>query len=110
MRHAVESSRPEYVFHLAAVGVAEPSLSLDLALAVNLHGTINLFRACCESATDDSPLIRLVHTGTPYEYCGEPDDRGEGPCPISTYAASKVAAFSIARHVLSGEGLAYCHC
>jgi nucleoside-diphosphate-sugar epimerase len=104
VRHAVESSRPEYVFHLAAVGVTEPFLSLDLALAVNLHGTINLLRACCECATDDSPLIRLVHTGTPYEYCGEPDERGQGPCPISTYAASKAAAFSIVRMYHRVEG------
>jgi len=91
VRHALHASQPEYVFHLAAVGVTNPFLPLELALAVNLYGAINLFRAGFEN---DSPPIRLVHTGTPYEYGG---GMGQEPYPISPYAASKAAAFAVAR-------------
>ncbi len=90
-RDVVARSCPDYVFHLAAAGVTDPFLPLDLALAVNLNGAINLFRACFEV---DSPPIRLVHTGTPYEYGGQSKRE---PYPISHYAASKAAAFVFAR-------------
>jgi nucleoside-diphosphate-sugar epimerase len=90
---AVIDSQPEYVFHLAAVGITDPFLPLELALAVNTYGSLNVFRACFQSMPTGS-VRRLVHTGTPYEY-------GEGaqcePTPINPYAASKAAAFAIAR-------------
>ena len=99
VHQAVHASRPEYVFHLAAVGVTDPFLSLELALDVNLQGAINLFRACFDGKGRFKPA-RLVHTGTPYEFGG---DRGE-PDPISPYAASKAAAFAVARmyHRMAG--------
>lgn len=91
VQELVARIRPDYVFHLAAVGVTDPFLPLDLALAVNLNGAINLFQACFEL---DSPPTRLVHTGTPYEYGG----RSTGELfPINHYGASKAAAFVFAR-------------
>jgi nucleoside-diphosphate-sugar epimerase len=94
VRRAVGSSRPEYVFHLAAAGVTDPFLSLERALAVNLHGAINVFRACFQDPPPEARVIRLVHSGTPYEF--GPGAKRE-PCPISPYAASKAAAFAVAR-------------
>ncbi len=100
VRQIVDDSLPEYVFHLAAAGVSDPFLPLELALAVNLHGSLNVFRACFEddpvhrAGEPADRIVRLVHTSTPYE-------RGPGadqePCPISHYAASKAAASAIAR-------------
>ena len=89
LEQVVTACRPEYVFHLAAVGVNQPFLPLELALSVNLEGSINLFQACFESGNP----VRLVHTGTPYEY----GDQAREPYPINHYAASKAAAFAIAR-------------
>jgi nucleoside-diphosphate-sugar epimerase len=84
---------PAYVFHLAAVGVTDPFVDLELALSVNLVGTIHLLRACFDRSPGDTPPIRLVHTGTPYEYG---DSSGE-PYPLNPYGASKAAAFAFAR-------------
>lgn len=95
----VHASRPAYVFHLAAIGVTNPFLPLEDVLAVNLQGSINLISACFSSK--HSRLIRLVNTGTPYEY-------GNGTvqevCPINPYAASKAAAFSVMRMFFRTEG------
>ncbi len=93
VQQAVYQCRPATVFHLAAVGVTNPFLDLDLALEVNLRGAVHLFRACFADFPAGDHPARLVHTGTPYEYGGQ---RGE-PDPINPYAASKAAAFAIAR-------------
>lgn len=94
VRDAISASQPEYVFQLAAVGVTEPFLLLELALSVNLWGAINVFRACFDREDGSHPPLRLVHSGTPYEYGGEQSDEAY---PISPYAASKAAAFAVAR-------------
>lgn len=93
VRQAIQTSRPEYVFHLAAAGVTNPFLSLKLALEVNLNGAVSVFSACFDGALGAHPPTRLVHSGTPYEYGGEPMHE---PCPTSPYAASKAAAFAVA--------------
>ncbi len=93
--------QPEYVFHLAAAGVTQPFLPLELALAVNLHGAINVFRASFESQSlAQYKVVRLVHTGTPYERGGEGQEIG----PINPYAASKAAAYAVARMYQRTEG------
>lgn len=107
VKHVVLESRPQYVFHLAAAGVSDPFLSLDLALAVNLHGSVNLLRACFEPRSRRETdvvadgVIRLVHTSTPYENGRGADNE---PCPISHYAASKAAASAVARMFCATRG------
>lgn len=96
----VNDSRPDYVFHLAAIGITNPFLPLDELLAVNLQGSINLFRACFPSSQPGN-IVRLVNTGTPYEY-GEGKDKEV--TPINPYAASKAAAFAVARMLFRTEG------
>jgi nucleoside-diphosphate-sugar epimerase len=93
LRSLLARTAPAYVFHLAAVGVTDPFIDLELALSVNLIGAIHLFQACFDRPPAHSPPVRLVHTGTPYEY-GE--SRGE-PYPLNPYGASKAAAFAFAR-------------
>ena len=43
MRRLVEAASPEFIFHLAAVGVTEPFIAVELALRVNVHGTRYIF-------------------------------------------------------------------
>jgi UDP-glucose 4-epimerase len=93
LRALVGRVAPAYVFHLAAVGVTDPFIDLELALSVNLTGTICLFQACFDRSPADSLPVRLVHTGTPYEY----DESGGEPYPLNPYGASKAAAFAVAR-------------
>jgi nucleoside-diphosphate-sugar epimerase len=101
VRGAFINRQPEYVFHLAAAGVTQPFLPLEAALAVNLHGAINVFRASFDSRSlGQERVIRLVHTGTPYERGGAGQEIG----PINPYAASKAAAFAVARMFHRTEG------
>ena len=93
LKTLVSRVAPAYVFHLAAVGVTDPFIDLDLALSVNLFGAIRLFQACFDRPPAETPPIRLVHTGTPYEY----GESGREPYPLNPYGASKAAAFALAR-------------
>jgi nucleoside-diphosphate-sugar epimerase len=89
----VARTTPAYIFHLAAVGVTNPFIDLDLALSVNLFGTLGLLRASFDQPSADASPIRLVHTGTPYEY----GESGREPYPLNPYGASKAAAFAMVR-------------
>jgi CDP-6-deoxy-D-xylo-4-hexulose-3-dehydrase len=90
VRAVLQQSSPEIVFHLAAVGVTDPFLEPDVALRVNLYGTINVVRAAAEVGAR-----RIIHTGTSYEYG---DLAADGQLdPISPYAASKAAAWAFCR-------------
>jgi nucleoside-diphosphate-sugar epimerase len=84
------AAQPEFVFHLAAVGVTEPFIAEETALAVNLYGTLNLLRAATQAG-----VRRLVVAGTSYEY-GERSAVGQLD-PGNVYAASKVAAWAFCR-------------
>ncbi len=84
------AARPEFVFHLAAVGVIEPFIAAETALAVNVQGTLHLLRAATETGVG-----RLVVTGTSYEY-GQQRLAGQLD-PGNVYAASKVAAWAFCR-------------
>ncbi len=61
LERAVLASRPEVVFNLAAYGTTFDQRDRDLALAVNVGGSLNLWRAL------EATRCRLVHTGS----CGE---------------------------------------
>lgn len=90
VRETFRQASPEIVFHLAAVGVTDPFLEPDVALRVNLNGTINVVRAAAEIGAR-----RIIHTGTSYEY-GDLAAGGQLD-PISPYAASKAAAWAFCR-------------
>lgn len=87
---AVAHSRPQQVFHLAAVGVTEPGIDPLTALAVNAGGTVALLQAAEKWAVE-----RILLLGTSYEYGAR--EALEGLDPFNFYAASKVAAWAFAR-------------
>ena len=86
---AVEASRPEVVYHLAAHGAYPSQRDRDAILATNILGTANLL-----NALKGHDYYRLVNVGSSSEYGhkNQPmrsDDRLE---PRSDYAVSKAAA------------------
>jgi nucleoside-diphosphate-sugar epimerase len=87
VRDAVRDINPHVVFHLAAVGVTNPSVEPWSALMVNVGGLINLLEALRGSAVE-----RVILTGTSYEYggCGATRELD----PFNAYSASKVAAWA----------------
>jgi nucleoside-diphosphate-sugar epimerase len=106
VQDAVAEAAPQTVFHLAAVGVTDPGVDPDLALAVNAGGTIHLLQAlreraseCGTSGCDD--VRRVVLVGTCHEYGAREAVEGgnRDGCfdPFSAYAASKVAAWAFGR-------------
>jgi len=83
----VKKTRPQLVYHLAAAGVTDPFLPHEVATAINVTGTLNLFQAAVDAGAG-----RLIHTGTSHEYGDQISQAGINP--ISTYAASKAAAWA----------------
>lgn len=99
---AFEAARPDIVFHLAAVGMSQPFISLDEALRTNVIGTIHVLAAARQTGVQ-----RLIHSGTAYEY-GARDSAvrpPEGLDPINPYAASKAAAWAFVRMYARTFGL-----
>jgi len=86
----VRECQPSKVYHLAAVGVTQPSIDSRLAVQVNVLGTLNLLDALRETDCDC-----LVNTGTCYEYGHNDPPMCEDQMldPINAYAASKSAAW-----------------
>lgn len=97
IHNLVRAWEPEIVFHLAAVGVAEPFIAEEAALTVNLYGTLHVLRAATRSS-----VKRIVVTGTSYEY-GEASAVGKLD-PGNVYAASKVAAWAFCRTFYRAHG------
>jgi nucleoside-diphosphate-sugar epimerase len=97
MRRLVEATAPQVLFHLAAVGVNDPFIGEEMALGVNLHGTLNTLRAVRRSGIQ---IQRVIVAGTSYEYgpSGELD-------PGNVYAASKVAAWAFCRMYYRAHGV-----
>lgn len=85
-----ERFRPSFVFHLASAGVTDPFLDYELAVKVNLLGTLNITSAAMKCGCK-----RIVITGTSHEF-GDLSSKG-GIDPISIYAASKAAVWSFLR-------------
>jgi nucleoside-diphosphate-sugar epimerase len=80
---AVREADPEQVVHLAAVGVTDPLINVDDALRTNLHGTLNLLKACFEARQGSYDVQRVVVARTPGE-----------TSPMNAYTASKRAAWT----------------
>lgn len=85
----VATSRPEAVYHLAAVGVTDVHVDPAFAVRVNVEGTLNLLAAL------DGAYRVFVNTGTCHEYGdNEPPFReDQDPRPELPYAITKTAAW-----------------
>jgi nucleoside-diphosphate-sugar epimerase len=97
---AVRAARPEVVYHLGAVGVADIDVSPAWAVRVNVEGTLNLL-----SALGDDYRV-FVNTGTCHEYGdNEPPFReDQDPRPELPYAITKTAAWRFCQRLYKGKG------
>jgi nucleoside-diphosphate-sugar epimerase len=86
---AVESLRPEWVFHLAAHGAYSWQTDAQEMVRVNVAGTVALVDACARA-----DCAALVHAGTSseYGYRDHAPTEDEAPRPNSAYAVTKTAA------------------
>ncbi len=87
---AMRAAHPAVVIHLAAIGITQPNLPLEVAFRVNVGGTITVLQAA-----RDVGVQRVVMAGSSYEYGARRS--GEGLDPFNAYSASKVAAWACAR-------------
>ena len=90
VRSTLDEVKPDIVFHLAAVGVTNPSVDPMLALMVNGGGVINLLEGL-----RGRRMERVVLVGTCHEYGASTEDGGLDP--RNAYSASKVAAWAFGR-------------
>jgi nucleoside-diphosphate-sugar epimerase len=89
VRRAVESCRPDVIYHLAAHGAYPFQRARAAILATNLQGTANLL-----DALDGHDYRAFIHTGSSSEY-GHTDGpmREDGVlAPRTDYAVTKAAA------------------
>lgn len=87
---AVAEVRPRYAFHMAAfTNVGRDRSNEELALSVNLIGTVRLI-----SALSDAGVSRIVNSGSCEEYgdTEPPVTETARLRPVSPYSASKAAA------------------
>lgn len=88
--------QPTHVLHLAAVGIADPFVPIDLAEQVNIHGTQHVLEACAATGVQ-----RCVHVGTAYE---KPAAEIE-PGLSNPYVTTKLAAWRLWRKFVSDQAL-----
>ncbi|MBN1248453.1 MAG: NAD-dependent epimerase/dehydratase family protein [Anaerolineae bacterium] len=107
---SVAEPAPITIFHLAAIGMADPGLSMYAACQVNVGGVIHILEAvrAAENARSaswphTSPLVRrVVMVGSSYEYGARRSD--DELDPFNPYSASKAAAWAFARAAYNAWG------
>ena len=103
LRIAVESAKPDYVFHLAAATViaGATDAARDL-IHVNLLGTVNLLEICAEVG-----FSGLVTTGDSFEYTPSMERLSEDDpsYPSALHGITKLAATLHARALAHERGL-----
>jgi len=103
VRKAVQSIKPQKVFHLAAyVDVNRSFDVMDEMIEVNIKGTLNLLRALERTDYDC-----FINTGTCEEYGDNPVPFREDqiPNPVSPYSASKVCTTMFCQMLHKSMGL-----
>src|SRR5262245_9196175 len=97
VRQAVASSRPDVVYHLAALGTMPSPLDRTLVLATSITGTVNLLEALAHC-----DYRALVFAGSSSEYSHKDRPIAESDClePRTDYAIAKAAA----SHLVLAEG------
>jgi nucleoside-diphosphate-sugar epimerase len=86
IRKSAASVQPDVVFHLAAAGVGDPFLDVELSINHNLHGTINLLQAVLAGRSTANQPQKVIISRTPGEYSA-----------MNPYSASKAAAWQFCR-------------
>lgn len=94
-RHVIETVRPDFIVHLAAISFVAHEVPLDM-YQVNVLGTLNLLQACADVGhRPDKTLI--VSSANVYGNAGGVIDESIMPAPVNHYAASKLAMESLVR-------------
>ncbi|BCW90778.1 GDP-6-deoxy-D-mannose reductase [Alphaproteobacteria bacterium SO-S41] len=98
---AIAGAAPQIVFHLAALGVGDLFADQVGQLEANVLGTMNVLEAARQNS-----VARVVAFGTCFEYglSDGPLTEDANLSPRNPYAASKMAAFSYARHAVDALG------
>jgi len=96
---ALADAKPTVVFHLAAIGMTNPCLTMGAACRVNVDGVINILNAV--HAVEG--VQRVVLVGSSHEYGARRSD--DELDPFNPYGASKVAAWAFARGAYNAWGL-----
>lgn len=98
---AIQTVRPEWVFHLAAHGGSSWQTDMREVLESNVAGTINLVEASLRRGFD-----AFVHAGSSSEYGFKDHAPAETDClePNSLYAVGKASATLLCRHLARAEG------
>lgn len=106
VRAALEASKPEVVYHLAALSHVGTSWDAPVnVFRVNVEGTLNVLLAAIEAGVQ-----RVLLIGSAEQYGIVPTERmpiteDEHLRPITPYGASKAAAEMAASHATRGRGL-----
>ena len=106
MRAAIGDSRPDAVYHLAAVSHVAVSWSAPLEVfRVNAEGALNVLRACAGAGVE-----RVLVVGSAEEYGAVREEdlplAEDAPLrPLTPYGASKVAAGYLALQAHLADGL-----
>ncbi len=101
----VKDSKPQIIFHLAALRDVRRDLELvNAVIDVNIKGLVNLVNAAVKGKIS---LECFINTGTCEEY-GDltvPFSEGRRESPVSPYSFSKVSATYFSQMVFKTEGL-----
>jgi nucleoside-diphosphate-sugar epimerase len=102
VERAMEASKPDWVFHLAAHGAYPAQRDVDQMIATNVQGTVNLLNAAVASGVES-----FVNAGTSSEYGYKDHAPAEDEWlePNSDYAVTKAAATMYCRHTAQRTGL-----
>lgn len=90
----IVASAPDMVIHVAAYGVHSRDRDLELALAVNVAGSIAVVDGAAKARAE-----RIIQIGTSHEYGSSKDPIAEDYCPNpqGTYGATKAAGMIMGR-------------
>ncbi|BCZ78704.1 GDP-mannose 4,6-dehydratase [Paraburkholderia terrae] len=88
-RHVIETVRPDFIVHLAAISFVAHEVPLDM-YRVNVLGTLNLLQACADVGHRPDKIL-IVSSANVYGNAGGVIDESIAPEPVNHYGASKSA-------------------
>ncbi|SIT50126.1 NAD-dependent epimerase/dehydratase [Paraburkholderia piptadeniae] len=94
-RHVIETVRPDFIVHLAAISFVAHEVPLDM-YQVNVLGTLNLLQACADVGHRPDKIL-IVSSANVYGNAGGVIEESITPAPVNHYAASKLAMENLVR-------------
>jgi GDP-6-deoxy-D-talose 4-dehydrogenase len=88
-RQVIETVRPHFIVHLAAISFVAHEVPLDM-YHVNVLGTLNLLQACADVGHRPDKIL-VVSSANVYGNAGGVLDENIMPAPVNHYGASKLA-------------------